>query len=391
VGLATSYALLQRLGGISLTLYEKESALGAHQTGRNSGVIHSGVYYPSNSLKLRFCRDGRERLINLCRAWNIPLRQTGKLIVAVEPGDLPGLEALRRRAKENGIPCRLLSRESARDLVPRVKALRAILIDDTALVDFGQVARKLGEKLRDGGGHLRLGTGVRRFVDAGGDGVLLESSAGRERYDFVVNCAGLHADKLAGDSGLDIDLKIIPFRGDYYRLQPRAAEGLNRFPIYPVPDSRFPFLGVHLTPTLSGEVTAGPNAVLALAREGYRRGQIHWKEALESLAYPGLRSLMRRYWRVGLEEWRRSLSRDRFARAVARLVEGVVASDLEAWPSGVRAQAVLANGDLADDFVLRRGGNSLHVLNAPSPAATASLAIGEHIASQVLDALGQKG
>lgn len=390
VGLATAYALLRRRAGLRLTLYEKEADLGRHQTGRNSGVVHSGIYYPAGSLKLRLCVEGRSRLVELCQAWDIPFRMSGKLIVAVEPHELPALEKLHLRARENGIRSRRLEGDAARELMPRVRALRAIHVEEAGLVDFGQVARRLGQELSHAGVVLRLGTRAVRARNQSGEGVVLETELGPERYEFVVNCAGLHTDTFALASGLKPELRIIPFRGEYFQLRPEAAEGLELMPVYPVPDPELPFLGVHLTPSLNGEVTAGPNAVLAWAREGYERGQLRWKEALDALGYPGFWKLGLRYWKQGLGEWLRSRDKRRFHRSISQLVDGVGIEDLEPWPAGVRAQAVRASGELVHDFVLERDGRVLHVLNAPSPAATAALAIGEQLTDRVLESLDER-
>jgi L-2-hydroxyglutarate oxidase len=387
IGLATARALHHRDPSLRVVVFEREAGPVRHQSGRNSGVVHSGIYYQPGSLKATFCRQGKRLLEDFCREQGIPLRGSGKLILATHDDQLPELVRLHQQGQANGVNCRLLSKNEVRRIQPRVRASAAIDVEESGLVDFGQVGARLSSLLGEINVELRFGQRVDRLV-ADGDGIWLQTKAGRDRFDYVVNCAGVYADRLAASTDPALPAQIVPFRGEYYRLRPAMAEGLAQQPLYPVPDPRFPFLGVHFTPTLEGQVVVGPNAVLALARDGYGWGVIHPGELARMLAYPGFWRMALRHWRMGLHEWARSCSKRRFAASAAELVPGVQPADLLVSPPGVRAQAVGRDGRLVDDFLLVQGPRRLHMLNAPSPAATGSLRIGQHLAELVRANLG---
>jgi L-2-hydroxyglutarate oxidase len=378
VGLAVAEALGRR--GRRVTVLDKEQVLAAHQTGRNSGVIHSGIYYVPGSLKARLSRAGGQSMRRFARDHGIEQADTGKVIVATTPRELDGLRALARRAQDNGIEAREVSRREVADLEPHVSAIAGLHVPATGTIDYRAVCRALGGEVAGHGGEVLLG---RRVV-----GARSEAGAVRVQLDDgatigargLINCAGLHCDTLARACGVDPGVQIIPFRGEYFELTPERR-GLVRGLVYPVPDPRFPFLGVHLTRMMDGAVHAGPNAVLALAREGYTWGTVRPREFAATLAWPGMWVLASRYAVAGAKEMARSASRRLFARSLARLVPEIEVRDLEPAPAGIRAQALTRRGALVDDFLIRRGPRQFHVLNAPSPAATASLEIAERIAA----------
>jgi L-2-hydroxyglutarate oxidase len=380
VGLATARALQRRSGALRLLVLEKETGWGLHQSGRNSGVIHSGIYYRPGSLKAHHAREGARRLVRFCREQGISHRICGKIIVATHPGELPGLEALRQRAAANRLEVRWLEHQALREVEPAVEGVAALQVPATGVVDFRAVTQALATALRQAGADLRLDAEVLRLRE-GTEEVTAETSVGAFTARFLVNCAGLHSDRLMRSAGLDAPARIVPFRGEYYQLRPQRA-GLIRHLVYPVPDPRFPFLGVHFTRGIDDTVHCGPNAVLALHREGYGRTAVSWEYLAELCRFAGWWRLARRYWREGARELHRSLSKRAFARSLARMVPEVRPDDLLPAAPGVRAQAVRADGTLLDDFLLVRGRRSLHVLNAPSPAATASLSLAETIADQ---------
>ncbi|MBI4492190.1 MAG: L-2-hydroxyglutarate oxidase, partial [Chloroflexi bacterium] len=354
-------------------------ALGQHQTGHNSGVIHSGLYYAPGSMKARTCVAGSAALMRLCEERGIPFERCGKVIVATEPSELPRLEELYRRGLANGVQgLELIGPERLRELEPHVVGLRALWSPNTGIVDYPRVAASYAEELRAMGAEIRVShrvLGVRR----GAGGALLETTGGEIEAHTVVACAGLHADRVAALSGAPPDPRIVPFRGDYYVLRPERRH-LVRNLVYPVPDPAFPFLGVHFTRRLDGEVWLGPNAVLAFAREGYRLADVDLRDLAEVLAFPGFRKLAAKYWKVGLAEMVRDVSRRAFLDALRRYVPELEPADLRPGPSGVRAQALDREGKLVDDFVVHHVAETLHVRNAPSPGATSSLAIGALIA-----------
>jgi (S)-2-hydroxyglutarate dehydrogenase len=377
VGLAVAYRLVRDRPDATVTVVEKETTVGTHQTGHNSGVIHAGVYYRPGSLKARLCRAGSESMVRFCDEYGIPVRICGKLIVATAEEEVPRLHALHERALANDLPARLVTPEEAREYEPHVASVAALHVASTGIVDFGVVCTTLAKLLESAGATLRMG----ERVVALRDGVVV-TTGGEIPADTVVNCAGLHADRIARLAGVALPARIVPFRGEYHELRPERRH-LVKGLIYPVPDPALPFLGVHLTRMIDGSVHAGPNAVLALAREGYRWSRFNLRDTVDAATYPGLWRLGRRHLRYGLDEVRRSLSRRRFAASLARLVPEIVEDDLVPAGAGVRAQAVMPNGDLVDDFLLVDHGRQVHVLNAPSPAATSSLEIARYITARL--------
>ena len=381
VGLATARALARR--GDEVTVLEKEAALARHQTGRNSGVIHSGIYYPPGSLKATMAVRGAASMTAFARERGIPVETTGKLVVATSAEEVPGLRKLADRATANGVPARLVTKDEARGYEPYVSCVEGLRVETTGIIDYGAVCAAYAEDIQAGGGLVYLGTGF-AGVDTAAGGVLRVRTTTRETLeaDTLVVCAGLHADVVARACGIVPEARIVPFRGEYFELA-QHREHLVRGLIYPVPDPRFPFLGVHLTRMVRGGVHAGPNAVLALRREGYTWRDVDLGELKDALSWPGLWRLGARHAAPGAREVVRSLSRTAFARSLSRLVPGIEARDLTPAPAGVRAQALRRDGSLVDDFLVQTGPRQVHVLNAPSPAATASLEIADHLVSQV--------
>jgi (S)-2-hydroxyglutarate dehydrogenase len=387
VGLATAYRLLQALPGLDLVVLEKEADVGRHQSGHNSGVLHAGLYYRPGSAKARLAVRGIRQMVAFCREHGVPHEVCGKLVVAVTPEELPRLHDLHERGTANGLAgLELLGPEQMREVEPHAAGVAALRVPEEGIVDYPRVCAVLAELVRAAGGQVRTGAEVQGFRRARGERVV-ESTAGAFAADFVVTCGGLHADRLARMAGDAPGVRIVPFRGEYYTLRPQAR-GLVRNLVYPVPDPAFPFLGVHFTRMVRGGVEAGPNAVLALSREGYRRGQLRPGDALDALTFPGLARFVLRYPAAVAAELARSLSRRRFADSLRRLVPAVRDEDLAPGGAGVRAQAMRADGTLVEDFWMVDGRDALHVLNAPSPAATASLAIGGEIAARVAGRLG---
>lgn len=386
VGLSTAYAITRAAPGTRVTVLEKEAGPARHQTGRNSGVIHSGIYYRPGSLKARFAAQGAAEMVKFCAEHGIAHEVTGKVIVATERAELPRLHALVQRGRENGIPVRELGPAQLAEYEPWVRGLAAIHVGTTGICDFKAVAARLARLARDAGASVRYGAAV-RAIGRRPSAVAVRTADGSVlRARALVNCAGLHCDRVARLAGDDPGMRIVPFRGEYYELVPSRAS-LVRGLVYPVPDPAFPFLGVHLTRGVDGTVHIGPNAVPALAREGYAWHTVHPRELAGTLAYPGSWQIARRHWRYGAGELRRSLSKRAFTDAVRRLLPDVTADDLIPAPAGVRAQAVLPDGTLVDDFLIKESPRVVHVLNAPSPAATASLPIGREVARRVLDHL----
>ncbi|MGW5420065.1 L-2-hydroxyglutarate oxidase [Streptomyces sp. NPDC003943] len=378
VGLSTAYAITRAAPGTRVTVLEKEHAPARHQTGRNSGVIHSGIYYKPGSLKARFAVEGAAEMVKFCAEYGIAHEVTGKLIVATGREELPRLHALVQRGRENGIPVRELGPAQISEYEPRVRGVAAIHVGTTGIVDYGQVAAKLAEA---SGATILYGSAV-TAIDRRPWGVAVRTAAGRVvRGRVLVNCAGLHCDRVARLAGDDPEMRIVPFRGEYYELaDPSLVRGL----VYPVPDPAFPFLGVHLTRGIDGGVHVGPNAVPALAREGYGWSVVRPRDLAGTLAWPGSWAIARQHWRYGAGELHRSLSKRAFTEAVRRMLPLVEERDLRRAKPGVRAQAVLKDGTLVDDFLIREAERTVHILNAPSPAATASLPIGREVASRAL-------
>jgi len=381
IGLATAHRITQERPDAEVTVVEKETQVGSHQTGHNSGVIHAGVYYRPGSLKARLCVVGNRSMVEFCREHDIPVQVCGKLIVATSSEEVPRLHALHERALANGLSATLIGAEQAREYEPHVAAVEAMHVPSTGIVDFGAVCGTLAELLEKAGATVRLGTRVTGVRQVGGE-IVVRTTAGDLTADVLVGCAGLHADRVARLAGAVPPARIIPFRGEYYELRPDRRQ-LVRGLIYPVPDPQFPFLGVHLTRMIDGSVHAGPNAVLALAREGYSWRRVRLRDVAEITAYRGLWRLARRHLRYGLTEVRRSLSVRLFTESLARLVPEVTAADLVRAESGVRAQAIAPTGDLVDDFLIVARDRQVHVINAPSPAATSSLEIARHIVAQL--------
>ena len=379
VGLATALALTSRHPDLRLVVLEKESELGAHQTGHNSGVIHSGIYYRPGSYKARLCVEGVRRMHAFCAEHGIRVERCGKVIVATTDRELARLDELFARGVANGVEgLERIGRERLRELEPHAGGVGAIHSPNTAIVDFRQVAHAMAVETQRRGADILTDahvTAIRRETK----GLVLRTARGDVRSRHLVNCAGLYSDAVARMTGAIPDVGLIPFRGEYYLLKP-DRQHLVRGLIYPVANPEFPFLGVHLTRTVHGEVEAGPNAVLAFAREGYRLGRISPTELLQTLTYRGFWRMAGRYWRTGLAEFRRSLSTPAFVRALQRLVPDLRPADVVRHGAGVRAQAVGRDGLLVDDFHITESPQAIHVLNAPSPGATASLAIGRHIA-----------
>lgn len=383
VGLAAARRLLQNSPGRSVCVFEKEASVAQHQTGRNSGVIHSGIYYAPGSAKARLCVDGARRMVEFCRERGIAHDICGKLIVATDASELPALAELTRRAQANGVPdLRELEPAAFREIEPHCAGVKALHVPGTGIVDFSGVARAFAADIVKSGGEIHTNCAI-RFLQRAGTEWILQTPQGEFRAGMLLNCGGLFSDRLARSAGAATDLKIIPFRGEYYELKPTRTS-LVRNLIYPVPDARFPFLGVHFTRRIGGGVECGPNAVLAWKREGYSRIAFSARDSVETLGFGGFWRMAARHWKTGIGEVHRSLSKSAFVRALQKLLPEIRADDLQPGGAGVRAQAVLSDGSLASDFHFARSDGALHVLNAPSPAATASLAIADEIVREVL-------
>lgn len=381
VGLATAWQISCRHPSRSIVLLEKEGSLATHQTGRNSGVIHSGIYYKPGSLRATNCREGKVALEAFCTEHNVPWQKTGKVIVATKESQFPALQNIYERGQQNHVDCRIVDRDRLAELEPHAAGLKAIHVPEAGIVDYPAVCTTLGRLLQNGGTQILLNTkvtGIRQSTDA----VTVNTNDTTIEASQVVNCTGLFSDRVAKMSGQKMREKIVPFRGEYYTLKPEAQH-LCRTLIYPVPDPEFPFLGVHFTRMIEGGVECGPNAVLALAREGYTWTDISPRDLFESLTYPGFLKLAFRYWKTGLGEIWRSASKAAFVKALQGLVPEIRAEHLEVAPAGVRAQALAPEGRLVDDFLILRNERVLNVCNAPSPAATASLNIGKLITDQL--------
>ncbi len=375
VGMATARAVLMQQPGAKVLVLEKESMLCAHQTGRNSGVIHSGIYYKPGSYKARLCTAGREAMYAFCEEHGIAHERCGKVIVATEQAELPQLEKLRLRGLENGLEVQALNEQQLREHEPHMAGIAGLWVKSTGIVDYKAVVAKLADLVNQKGGEVLFGARVCK-VSAG----RVETQNAVFEAKRIINCAGLHSDRIARMAGTDPGAQIVPFRGEYYQLSPEKAH-LVKGLIYPVPDPQFPFLGVHCTKMIDGSVHLGPNAVLAFAREGYFKTTVNLRDLAETLTFGGFWKLAARHWRSGFQEILRSLSRAEFVRSLQRLVPEITEADVIPCAAGVRAQALLDDGSLVDDFLIRQEAGIIHVLNAPSPAATASLEIGKHIAS----------
>ncbi len=384
IGLATALRIGEAHPRIRLLILEKERDLARHQTGHNSGVIHSGLYYRSGSVKARACVTGRKALIAFCQLNGVPFEICGKVVVATSPEELPRLEELHRRGLANGLHgLEMIGVERLRELEPHATGLKGLLVPETGIIDYQKVADAYAAKARNSGADIRTSHRVLSILERDGE-LIAQTSMGDYRTKYLINCGGLQSDLVAGmmtgHTGVSVEEhRIIPFRGEYYKLAPEK-HFLVRNLIYPVPDPNFPFLGVHFTRMARGGVEAGPNAVLAFAREGYRHTDVNLYDLWQTLTFKGFWAMTGKYWQTGFGELYRSLSKSAFVRALQKLLPEITAADLVPGGSGVRAQAVSLNGALIDDFVIKQTRNSVHVLNAPSPGATASLAIGGSIA-----------
>ncbi len=388
IGLATAMQLTRRFPrGCRVAVLEKEKELATHQTGHNSGVIHSGIYYRPGSQKSRFCVGGSRALVRFCEENEIEFEKCGKIIVATDESELPRLEALYERGVANGVPgLEMIGPERLREIEPYTSGRRALWSPETGIIDYVRVSAAYAARFQEYGGDVYTESPVRAINGFSGS-MSVETTRGSLRARHVINCAGLYADRVAAMMGEETGVRIIPFRGEYYTLHPESRRLVNGL-IYPVPDPRFPFLGVHYTRNIHGHVEAGPNAVLAFAREGYRKNDIDLAESLGTFAYPGFWKMTAKHWRTGLGEMHRSYSKQVFVRDLQKLIPQIKESDLAPGGAGVRAQAVSATGALLDDFAILRGQRAIHVLNAPSPGATSSLAIGEHIADLAVESFG---
>ena len=383
IGLAVARRLVQTRPDVAVTVFEKEPAVGSHQTGHNSGVVHAGLYYPRDSLKARLCRRGVGLLKDYCQDRGIAYVECGKTVVALTDEEVPRLRDIEDRALHNGVPgLRRLSADEIREHEPHIHGVAGLHSPSTAIVDFVAVTRAYAEDVVAGGGILLLGTSV-DAIERVGDVVRVEAAGQRHELDHLVVCAGLQSDRMARLAGDDRGPAIVPFRGEYLTMRPERAH-LVRGLVYPVPDPRYPFLGVHFTRRIDGTVDIGPNAVLSTAREGYRRSDLVVRDLAETLAWPGFRRLARQHWRMGVTEMRGSLSRRAFVAGARRYMPELTAADVDGRHAGVRAQALDRDGTLVDDFRISRLGRVTAVRNAPSPAATSSLAIAEHLCEGLL-------
>jgi (S)-2-hydroxyglutarate dehydrogenase len=389
VGLAVAKTLSEQRPGLSITLVEKEPSLARHQTGRNSGVIHSGIYYKPGSLKAQLCRAGRESMVSFAREHGIAHDLCGKLIVATRNEERPRLQALFDRGKENGLDVSMVDSAQAREIEPYVQCVAAVLVPSTGIIDYVGVCQALAAQAEANGVTIHLGEKVVGIEADGADHRVLTTRQ-ELRARFLVTCGGQYSDHLARQEGGDPGAQIVPFRGEYYELVPDKHHLVNTL-IYPVPDPAFPFLGVHFTKMIHGGVHAGPNAVLALAREGYHKRDVNLSELAEVLRYRGFWHLAKANWKVGASEVYRSVSKARFTRSLQELIPAIRSEDLVPSPAGIRAQALRPDGGLVDDFLLVDRPRALHVCNAPSPAATASLEIARSIVNRALPAIAQAG
>ncbi|OUL24520.1 hydroxyglutarate oxidase [Nostoc sp. RF31YmG] len=381
VGLSTAMALGKRYPNARILVVEKESNWAFHQTGNNSGVIHSGIYYKPGSFKAKFCRDGARSMVEFCQEHGIDYEVCGKVIVATSEAELPRLENLYKRGLDNGIAVQRISPEEVREIEPHVSCVGGIRVCSTGIVNYKQVSNKYAELIQKQGGDLRLNTKVEKIRPSGKNQVL-ETNNGSFETRIVINCAGLHSDRIAKLGQVEPQAKIVPFRGEYYELT-KEKRYLVKTLIYPVPNPDFPFLGVHFTKMIDGSVHAGPNAVLSLKREGYLKTDFDLRDFAEVMTYPGFWKLAAKHADEGIKEIIRSFSKAAFVKSLQKLIPEVQAQDLVPTHAGVRAQALKNDGSLVDDFLIVQGQNSIHVCNAPSPAATSSLEIGKAIVAQI--------
>ena len=381
VGLSTAMALSQRFPNAKIALLEKEASWAVHQTGHNSGVIHSGIYYKPGSYKAKLCRQGNRSMVNFCDKYNIDYKICGKVIVATEPYELPLLDDLYQRGLANELEVTKVTQEQVKEIEPHVNCLAGIWVKSTGIVDYKQVCEKYADFAQEHGVELHNNTRV-QGIKSTADGHVLQTNNGEYQTEFMINCAGLYSDRLTKLANEQPPAKIVPFRGEYYELTPEKRYLVNGA-IYPVPNPNFPFLGVHFTPGIDGSVHAGPNAVLGFKREAYRKLDFNLIDFMDTITYPGFWKLVAKYSKEGIEEMIRSYSKAIFVRSLQRLIPEVQAQDVVPTPAGVRAQALKSDGKMVDDFLILNRNKAMHVCNAPSPAATASIEIGKHIVAQI--------
>jgi L-2-hydroxyglutarate oxidase len=381
VGLSTGMALYNRFPNAKVVIIEKESVVAEHQTGHNSGVIHSGIYYKPGSFKARFARQGSKSMTEFCKTYGIDHDICGKVIVATKKEELPLLENLYQRGLQNELAIQKIGVDELKEIEPHVNGLGAIRVPQAGIVNYRQVSEKFAEIIRQHGGEIRFNTKVEKIHEQSNQ-VTLETNRGSIEASTVINCAGLHSDRVAAAAGYNTDMKILPFRGEYYKLIPEKRY-LVKHLIYPVPNPKFPFLGVHFTRMISGEVDAGPNAVLSFKREGYKKTDFSAKDLMESLSFPGLWRMAGKFAKEGLDEYVRSFSKKQFTKSLQELIPEIKEDDLIPAPAGVRAQALRSDGNMVDDFHIIMGKRTIHVCNAPSPAATASIEIGKEIVNRI--------
>ena len=386
VGLATAFRLSERYPQLRGLVLEKEAAVGEHQTGHNSGVLHSGIYYKPGTLRAQNCRTGKRAMEEFCAAHGVPFDLCGKVIVAVSEAELPQLDRILERGQQNGVRCELIDRSRLCELEPHTAGIRAIHVPEAGIVNYRQVCRKMAELVAQRGSEVRTAARV-LSVKHDSAQVAIQTTAGDFTADYAVSCCGLFSDRVARAAGHPVESLVVPFRGEFYELKP-DAEFLCRSLIYPVPDPNFPFLGVHFTRMIEGGVECGPNAVLAFAREGYKKTDVNLRDLAETLGFRGFRKLAWKYWRTGAGEMWRSWSKAAFVRALQRLVPEVKSEQLVPARSGVRAQSITPEGAIVDDFVIHADGRVVHVLNAPSPAATSALNVGTLVVDKLAEQLG---
>jgi (S)-2-hydroxyglutarate dehydrogenase len=382
VGLSTAMALGKRFPHATILLLEKESAWALHQTGRNSGVIHSGIYYKPGSLKASFARSGNSSMVAFCQEHGIAHEICGKVIVATDQAELPYLERLHQRGQENGLDVKRINRDEIRDIEPHVEGISGILVPSAGIVDYQQVAHTFARIIAQQGGELCLNAEV-KSIENHGDHLVVHTSGRTFATRFLINCAGLHSDRIAKLGQARVPARIVPFRGEYYELKPERRYLVKNL-VYPVPHPQFPFLGVHFTRMIGGDVHAGPNAVLSLKREGYRKTDANLRDIADVMTFGGFWKLAGRHWSDGAQEVVRSISKQAFVRSLQKLIPEIQADDLVPSQAGVRAQALRDDGTLIDDFLIVAGHRSVHVCNAPSPAATASIQIGQAVVEQIV-------
>ncbi|MBT2616174.1 MULTISPECIES: L-2-hydroxyglutarate oxidase [unclassified Bacillus (in: firmicutes)] len=381
VGLSTGMALYRRFPNAKVVVIEKEAAVANHQTGHNSGVIHSGIYYKPGSFKARFARQGSKSMTEFCRMHGIDHDICGKVIVATKPEDLPLLDDLYLRGLQNELAIQRINVEELKEIEPHVNGLGAIRVPQAGIVNYRQVSEKMADIIRSNGGEIKLNTKVEK-IDEDSNEVIIATNNGTIKARIVINCAGLHSDRIAAAAGYKTDMKIVPFRGEYFKLKPEKRFLVNHL-IYPVPNPKFPFLGVHFTRMISGEVDAGPNAVLSFKREGYKKTDFNAKDLTEVLSYKGFWKLASKFMKEGMDEYVRSFSKKQFTKSLQELIPEIQEDDLIPAPAGVRAQALQDDGNMVDDFHIIMGKRTIHVCNAPSPAATASIEIGKEVVTRI--------